>query len=99
MSTTLVSSLSLVSAAKPEEGRGRRTSAVASLARRKVYLLVEDGAMKYSWQEELRSRQLLVLESSVCILIILDMFSSSSLHPSMVAEVGTARSISPINRD
>ena len=69
------------------------------MPRKKVKELVKQGAMKCIWLEELSSNELFVLVSSLCRVMIFSLFSYSSLNPSMVAEVGTERSISPIIRD
>ena len=84
--TTLLSSTTSIPWSTPESGKGSSTSAVASLPRRKVEELVKHGAMKYIWLGELSSfsRELFVLVSFLCKVMIFSLLSSSFLHRSMV---------------
>lgn len=74
-------------------GKGSSTLALVRFSRRMVEELVKQGAMKpsYWWSSAVRR--------SLCKWMTFSLFSSSSLHLSMVPEVATARNISPIMRE
>ena len=83
-STILLSSTTSDPRSTPEFGKGGGTSAVASLPKRKVEELVKQGVMKCIWLGELSSKELFVLVSFLCKVMILSLLSSSFLHRSMV---------------